>query len=249
MIKLKTQKEINIMREGGKKLAQIMQELTKLVKPGISTNELNKAAEGLVLEYGAEPGFKGYQGFPNSLCTSVNAQAIVHAVPSDYVLKEGDIISLDLGIKYRDFYSDMAITLPVNEIDHETMRLLKTTKKSLKIGIKKARIGNTVGDIGNTIQRFVEYQGFNVVRSLCGHGIGRSLHEDPQIPNYGKRGKGDKLEEGMVICIEPMTTIGKPDLIKTADGFGYTTKDGSLSCHFEHTIAITKAGPKILTEL
>lgn len=249
MIHIKKQKDINIMKEGGKILARIMDELSRKVKPGISTNELNRVSEGLVLDYKAEPAFKGYEGFPNALCTSVNAEAIVHAVPTDYILQDGDIVSLDLGIKYRGFYSDMAVTIPVGNVEYETMRLLKTTKKALKIGIKKARAGNTVGDVGNTIQRFVEYQGFGVVRDLCGHGIGRNLHEEPQVPNYGKRHKGQELKEGMVICIEPMVTMGDWRLIKTGDGFGWTTKDGSLSCHFEHTVAITKTGGKILTTL
>ncbi|NQU82632.1 MAG: type I methionyl aminopeptidase [Parcubacteria group bacterium] len=249
MITIKKQQELNIMKEGSKKLAQIMDTLSQQVKPGVSANELNKAAEGLVLECGAEPAFKGYGGFPSALCIAINAETIVHGVPTDYVLQEGDIVSLDLGIKYRGFYSDMAVTLPVGEIDPEILRFLKATKKALKIGVKKARAGNTVGDIGNTIQRFVEYQGFNVVRDLFGHGIGRSLHEDPRVPNFGKRHKGEELKEGMVICIEPMTTIGDWRLIKTGDGFGFTTKDGSLSCHFEHTVAITKKGGKILTQL
>ena len=249
MNSIKKQKEINIMKEGGKILAQIMDELSKQVKPGVSAEELDRAGEALVLDYKAEPAFKGYDGFPSALCVSVNAEAIVHGVPTSYILQEGDIVSLDLGIKYRGFYSDMAVTLAVGEVDSETMRLLRTTKKALKIGIKKARAGNTVGDVGNTIQRFVEYQGFGVVRDLCGHGIGRNLHEEPQVPNYGKRHKGEELKEGMVICIEPMVTMGDWRLIKTGDGFGFTTKDGSLSAHFEHTVAITKNGGKILTTL
>jgi len=249
MILVKKQKDINIMKEGGKILARIIDELSRKVKPGVSTEELDRASEALILDYKAEPAFKGYGGFPSALCVSVNAEAIVHGVPTDYVLQEGDIVSLDLGIKYRGFYSDMAVTLSVGDVEPETARLLRTTKKALKIGIKKARAGNTVGDIGNTIQRFVEYQGFNVVRDLCGHGIGRNLHEEPQVPNYGKRHKGQELKEGMVICIEPMVTMGDWRLIKTGDGFGYTTKDGSLSAHFEHMLVVTKDGGKILTTL
>jgi len=248
-MKIKKQKDINIMKEGGKILAKIMEEVSQMVRPGVSTDELNRAAEALVLNYKAEPAFKGYGGFPSALCASVNAEAIVHAVPTTAPLKEGDIVSLDLGIKYRGFYSDMAVTLPVGNVEPETMRLIKVTKKALRLGIKKARAGNTIGDVGNTVQRFIEYQGFGVVRDLCGHGIGRNLHEEPQVPNYGKRHKGDELKEGMVICIEPMVTMGDWRLIKTGDGFGFTTKDGSLSAHFEHTIEITKNGGKILTNL
>lgn len=236
------------MREGGKVLAQIMEELKKRVAPGITTNDLDRAAEALVLKYKAVPAFKGYEGFPATLCTSVN-QVIVHQAPSDYQLKEGDILSLDLGIKYNGFYTDMALTMPVGYVEPDILRLLRVTKKALKLAIKKAMPGNTVGDIGNIIQRTVEYQGFNVVRALCGHGIGRELHEEPQILNYGRRHKGEKLKEGMVLCIEPMTTMGDWRVKKAEDGFGYATKDGSLSCHFEHTIAITKKGAKVLTTL
>ncbi len=248
MIKIKTQQEIDVMREGGKRLAKIMAKLEEMVKPGMTTDDLNKAAEAFVFEYGAEAGFKGHQGFPATLCTSVN-NVIVHATPSNYVLKDGDVLSLDIGIKYKGFYSDMAVTVPVGQIDPETNRLIKATKKALKIGIKKAKIGNTIGDVGNTIERHVEGQGFNVVRTLCGHGIGRELHEDPQIPNYGQRHKGDVIKQGMVLAIEPMVTVGDSRLVKAKDGHGFETKDGSLSAHFEHTIAIHKNGPQVLTKL
>jgi methionyl aminopeptidase len=164
-------------------------------------------------------------------------------------LKEGDIISLDLGIFYKGFHTDMAITVPVGKVDSEVQRLIRITKKSLKRGIKKTRIGNTIGDIGNTIQRFVESQGFNVVRDLCGHGIGKNLHEDPKILNYGKRHKGEELKEGQVLCLEPMVTVGDWKLKKTPDGLGYQTQDNSLSAHFEHTIVVTRSGSRILTEL
>lgn len=246
MITIKTPAEIEIMAEGGKILSQIMKELIARVKPGIKTKELDGLAQSLILKYGGKPSFKGYQGFPACLCTSINDE-IVHVVPSERVLKEGDIISLDLGIFYKGFHTDMAVTLPVGKVSPEAQRLIRVTKKALKRGIKKVRPGNTVGDIGNTIQRYVESQGFNVVRDLCGHGIGRELHEDPKILNYGKRGKGEELKEGMVICIEPMVTMGHWKLKKMEDGHGYKTEDGSLSCHFEQTIAVTKNGPRILT--
>jgi len=247
-IPIKTPKEISLMREGGRILAKVMKELEKEVRPGITTKELDNKAEELILKYGATPSFKGYQNYPATLCTSINEE-IVHVVPSERILKEGDIISLDLGIFYKGFHTDMALTLPVGEVDPEVRRLIRVTKKALKRGIKKAKPGNTFGDIGNTIQRYVESQGFNVIRDLAGHGIGKELHEEPQILNYGKRKKGAKIKEGMVFCIEPMVSMGDWRIKKTRDGFGYQTADNSLSCHFEHTIAITKEGPQILTQI
>jgi len=248
MITIKTQEEIQIMRESGKILALAIKELEKIARPGITTLELDKAAEAFILSMGAKPAFKGYDGFPYSLCASVN-ENIVHGYPSNYVLKEGDIIGLDLGVLYKGYNSDMSVTIPIGNVSFEAKRLINVTKKALRLGIKKAKIGNTTGDIGNTIQRFVEDQGYGVVRELCGHGIGKSVHEDPKILNYGKRGTGEKLIEGMVICIEPMVTVGDYNLKKSADGYGYATRDNSLSAHFEHTIAITSRGPQILTEI
>ena len=247
-ITIKTPEEIKIMAEVGRILAQIMAELEKRVEPGVTTKELDRVAETLILKSGAKPSFKGHQGYPAALCVSVNEE-IVHALPSQRKLKEGDIVSLDLGLFYKGFHSDMALTLPVGKISPETQRLIRATKKALKRGIKKSRPGNTFGDIGNTIQRHVEGQGFNVVRDLCGHGIGRELHEDPQIMNYGKRKTGEKIKEGMVFCLEPMVTVGDWQIKKSKDGHGFETADGSLSCHFEHTIAVTGNGTKILTVL
>jgi len=248
MIIIKTEEEIKIIAEGGKILATVIKELEKMAKPGVTTLELDRAAEALILSMGGKPGFKNYGGFPYSLCVSVN-EDIVHGYPSNYALKDGDIISLDLGVVYKGFNTDMAITVPVGNVSFEAKRLINVAKKSLRLGIKKAKVGNTIGDIGNTIQRFVEDQGFGVVRELCGHGIGKKLHEDPQIPNYGKRGSGDKIVEGMVICIEPMVTMGDYNIKKSKDGYGYATKDNSLAAHFEHTIAITKKGSRVLTEI
>ena len=247
MITIKTQEEIQIKKEGGKILAAVIKELEKMAKPGITTLELDRAAEALIVSYGAKPAFKGYEGFPYSLCASVN-ENIVHGYPSKYVLKDGDLLKLDLGVLYKGFNTDMAVTVAVGNVSYEAKRLINVTKKSLRLGIKKAKIGNTIGDIGNTVQRFVEDQGFSVIRDLCGHGIGKTVHEDPKIPNYGKRGTGEKLVEGMVICIEPMVAMGDYNLKKSADGYGYATRDNSLSAHFEHTIAITNRGAKILTE-
>ena len=216
MIITKTSEEIKIMAEGGKILAVIIKELEKEIKPGIETRELDRLAEGLILKYKGKCSFKGYDNFPACLCTSINEE-IVHSVPSSRTLKGGDIITLDLGIFYKGFHADMAVTLPVGKVEPETQRLIKVTKKALKRGIKKIRPENTVGDIGNTIQRYVEDQGFNVVKNLCGHGIGKKLHEDPQIFNFGKRHKGEKLKEGMIICLEPMVTAGDYHLKNAKD--------------------------------
>jgi methionyl aminopeptidase len=248
MVTIKTPEEIKIMADGGKILAGIMRHLQKEVRHGIKTKELDGLAEALILKSGARPSFKGYQGFPATLCISVNDE-LVHAVPSERMLREGDIVSLDLGLIWKGFHLDMAVTVPVGKVSYEAKRLLRITKKAMKLGIKKAKPGNTIGDIGNTIQRYAESQGYNVARDLVGHGIGRDLHEDPLIPNFGKRKEGMELLEGMVICIEPMIMIGDWKLKKCPDGFGYRTADGSLSAHFEHTIAITKNGGIILTSL
>ncbi|HQK63828.1 MAG TPA: type I methionyl aminopeptidase [Candidatus Staskawiczbacteria bacterium] len=248
MITIKSPEEIRTMKESGRILAATIKHLEKIARPGITTMELNNAAEAKILAMGGIPAFKNYNGFPYSLCASVN-EVVVHGYPSDYILKDGDIIGLDLGVIYNGYYSDMAVTLPIGKVSFEAKRLLMVTKKALKRGIKKSKIGNTIGDIGNTIQRYVEEQGYGIIRDLCGHGIGKNLHEDPQILNYGSRGTGEKLQEGMVICIEPMLTMsGEYRIKKAADGYGFATKDGSLSAHFEHTIAITKNGPIVLTE-
>jgi len=257
LIPLKNDKEIAIMAEGGKKLAAIMHKLTESVQPGVTALELDKVAENLVFRSGAKPAFKGYRdpggeprdAFPATLCVSVNEE-VVHGVPTNRQLIEGDIVTLDLGILYNGFYTDMAQTVPVGKkVDHDAARLIHVAKKALKRGIKKAKPGSTTGDIGNTIERYVQGQGCEVIRELSGHGIGRGLHEEPQIPNYGKRRSGTKLVEDMVICIEPMITMGDWRLKRAADGHTYVTKDGSLSAHFEHTVAITKKGPEVLTEM
>ncbi|MBA7611173.1 Methionine aminopeptidase 1 [subsurface metagenome] len=243
---IKNAQEIKIMAEGGKILASIVKELVKKVKPGVSTQELDRVAETLVLKSGSKCSFKGYEGYPACLCTSIN-QEIVHVAPSDRVLKEGDIISLDLGILYKGFHADMAVTVPVGKVSPEVQRLIRITKKALKRGIKKIKPANTFGDIGNAIQRYVESQGFNVVRELCGHGIGKALHEEPQVLNYGKRKTGSELKTGMTFCLEPMVTVGDYQIKESKDGHGFETADGSLSCHFEHMVVVTKNGAKILT--
>lgn len=268
MILIKTPEEIQIMQEGGKILAKIMEELGREVRPGITTRELDRLAEGLIFSYGGKCSFLGYKGqnselvkpYPACLCTSVNEE-IVHAIPSDRILKEGDIISLDLGFFYKGFHTDMARTFPIGKVSPETEKLIEVTKNALEIGIKKIKPENQLGDISRAIQKYVEGQGFNVVRELCGHGIGKDIHEDPEILNsisFDKEsvGKikyfGDAkliLKEGMVLCLEPMVTVGDWRIKKSEDGFGFETKDGSLSAHFEHTIAITEDGYQVLTEL
>jgi methionyl aminopeptidase len=245
---LKTEEEILIMREPGKILAEIMDELKKKVAVGITTASLNDFAEKRIKERGGGTSFKGHRGFPAALCTSIN-EVIVHGIPSNYKLKDGDILSLDLGFFYKGFHTDMAVTVPVGEVSGETMRLIRETKKALKRGIKKTREGNTLGDIGNTILRHIEKAGFSNIQGLCGHGIGREVHEEPQVLNEGKRGKGMPLEIGMVLCLEPMLSVGSPYIKESSDGMGIETADNSLSAHFEHTIAITKKGVKVLTEL
>ncbi|MSU60506.1 MAG: type I methionyl aminopeptidase [Candidatus Staskawiczbacteria bacterium] len=244
---IKTPEEIKVMAEGGKILATVLKEIEKMAVAGITTLELDRAAEALILEHGAKPAFKGYEGFPYSLCASVN-DVIVHGYPSDYKLKDGDIVGLDLGVLWKGYNTDMAVTVAVGEIDYETKRLINVTKTALRMGIKKARAGVTTGDIGNTIQRYIEDQGFGIVRDLCGHGIGKNVHEDPQVPNYGQRHKGTKLEAGMVICIEPMITMGSHVIKRAKDGYGFATKDGSLAAHFEHTLSIGNDGARVLTE-
>jgi methionyl aminopeptidase len=248
MIKIKTEEEIKIMAEGCKILAQIVKELVNQVKPGITTKQIDKVAEDLVFKFKAKPSFKNYNGFPATACTCINEE-LVHCIPSDRKLEEGDILTIDMGVLYKGFHSDMAVTVPVGEVSLEKLRIMRVCKKALKRGIKKVRVGVTFGDIGNTIQRYVEDQGYSVIRDLCGHGIGRDLHEDPQVSNYGTRKTGPKITEGMVFCIEPMIAVGKWHIKKTKDGYGIQMNDDSLCAHFEHTIAVTKRGVRVLTEL
>ncbi len=248
MITIKTQEEIKMMRRAGKLLAQIIKEVKGLIKPGVTTNYLDETAEDLIFKYGAKPNFKGYEGFPSTLCTCINEEA-VHCIPSKRKLREGDIITLDGGLILDGFNSDMAVTVPVGIIPLETQRLVRVTREALWEGIKKAKLGNTFGDIGNAIQRYVESQGFNIVKELGGHGIGKELHEDPQILNYGESGKGEKIKEGMTFCLEPIVSAGDWRIKTAKDGYGYQTRDGSLSSHSEHMVAVTREGYEVLTEL
>lgn len=236
------------MTQGGKILAKIIYEVAKHVKPGNTTKYLDKVAEGLIFSFGAKPAFRGFNDYPAVLCTSVNEE-IVHAVPSERKLKQGDLLTLDLGIKYKNYCTDMAITMGVGKIDKKLKKLMDVTEKSLELAIKQCKPGNRLGDIGWAIQNYVEKKGFNVVRDLVGHGIGKKVHEEPEILNYGpSRGLGIKLKPGMVLAIEPMIVIGNYEIEKTEDKFGFRSKDRSISAHFEHTIAITKKGVKILTK-
>ena len=246
MIKLKTEKEIEIMAEGGEILAKIMTKLMEESKPGVTTKHIDRVAENLVSKYGAKPAFKNYNNFPATICASINEE-LVHCIPSDRQLKEGDIFSIDMGIIYKGYNSDMAVTVPIGEVDPETLRLLRITKKALKRGIRKIRVGLTFGDIGNSIQRYVEDQGFEVIRDLCGHGIGKELHEEPEIANYGNRKTGPEIKVGMVFCIEPMVAMKNWRIKRAKDGYGFATEH--LSAHFEHTIAVTKNSIRVLTEL
>jgi methionyl aminopeptidase len=217
-----------------------------MVAPGVSSLDLDAVAERMVRAAGAEPAFKGYRGYPNTLCTSVNEQ-VIHGIPSKRPLVEGDIISIDMGVKMGGFYGDSAVTVPVGRISDEAARLLRVTQESLEKGIEQVRLGGRVSDIGHAIQAHVEAHGFSVVREFVGHGIGASLHEEPQIANYGEPGRGPRLAEGMTLAIEPMVNAGKPAVKMLSDGWTAVTRDGSLSAHFEHTVAVTKNGPLVLT--
>lgn len=256
MISLKTKEDIAILREGGKRHAYILQELKNIVKPGIHAHELNDLAEKLIKENGDEPAFLGYKpygakrAYPASLCVSINEE-IVHGIPNegDKILKEGDIVSLDLGIIHRGLVTDAAITVPVGNVSREVAELLEITEKALYAGIKEAKAGKRTGDIGNAISRVAAAKKYGVVEELSGHGVGYDVHEDPYVPNFGDKGKGDILKEGMVIAIEPMFNLGTKEIVLDKDGYTYTTADGSVSAHFEHTVVITKGGAQILTQL
>ena len=255
MILIKTKEEIAVMREGGKRLAQVLQKVSKKVMPGISTMELEDYARKLIAERGDTPAFLNYKpegsrkAYPAALCVSVNDE-VVHGIPGEYkILKEGDIVSLDCGIKHKGLFTDSAITVPVGVIDSRLKKLLEITEKALYVGVEAAKAGNTVGDIGNAIEKFVKPHKFGIVRILSGHGVGRAIHEEPYVPNFGKKGNGVTLKPGMTIAIEPMFNLGRDEVFLDADQFTYKTADGQPSVHFEHTIAITESGPEILTKI
>lgn len=247
MIVLKSSREVALMRAAGDILVEAIRLCRTLVKPGISTLEIDREVETLIAERRAKPAFKGYRGFPATICASINEE-VVHGIPSPLRrLKEGDIVGLDLGAVVDGYYADAAVTLPVGEISDEARRLLDVTREALDLGIAQCRPGRRLGDVGAAVQRHVEAAGFGVVRSFVGHGIGRELHEDPQVPNFGEPGRGPLLRAGMVLALEPMVTLGHWEVRVLADRWTAVTEDGSLAAHFEHTVAITEAGPVVLT--
>lgn len=257
MITIKTEKEIKILADGGRILAEVLGGVARVAKAGVSTAYLNKVARDLIFDLGAEPAFEGYRPagaakpYPCALCASLN-EVVVHGVPGEkIILKSGDVLKLDLGIEYKNLFTDAAVTLIIDfdeSRDKEKARLLAATEKSLELGIAQVRLGNHVGDIGAAIGGYVKSQGLSVVESLVGHGVGYAVHEEPNIPNYGKSGSGLELKAGMVLAIEPMVAMGSGEVRESADGFGYETVDGSLSAHFEHTVAVTEDGCQVLTK-
>ena len=246
MLVYKSQEEIEIIRRNNLLVSKTLAEVAKLVKPGVTTLELDKRAEEFIRDNGAEPGFLGYAGFPNTLCTSVNDQ-VVHGIPSDYVLKEGDIVSVDCGTYMDGYYGDTAYTFPVGEISDDLLQLLRTTKESLLLGIDNAIEGNRVGDIGHAVQMHAENAGYSVVREMVGHGLGKEMHETPEVPNYGKRGRGVKLNKGLVLCIEPMINMGTKYIKQEPDGWTIKTADGKPSAHYELAVVVDKGKADILS--
>ena len=246
MIVCKSPAELERMRAANALVAEVLAELARMVSPGVTTRDLDAKAEKLVRDGGAEPAFKGYRGYPSTLCASVNEQ-VVHGIPSGRPLDEGDIISLDMGVKLNGYYGDSAVTVPVGRVSEQAETLLRITREALEQGIAQVRLGGRISDIGHAIQQHVEAHGFSVVREFVGHGIGAALHEEPQIANYGEPGRGPRLAEGMTLAIEPMVNAGRPAVKVLSDGWTAVTKDGSLSAHFEHTVAVTKNGPLVLT--
>ena len=246
MIIRKSAAEIDRMRRANGLVVEVLSELCRLAAPGVSTLELDATAERRIRAAGAVPAFKGYHGYPATLCASVN-EAVVHGIPSAAPLVEGDIVSLDMGVVLEGYYGDSAVTVPVGDVPEHVDELLRVTREALEFGIAQVRVGGHVSDIGHRVQRHVEAHGFSVVREFVGHGIGVQLHEEPQIPNYGEPGHGPKLEPGMVLAIEPMVTLGRPAVKVLGDGWTAVTRDGSLAAHFEHTVAVTESGPEVLT--
>ena len=246
MIRLKSEEEIALLRENALMVSKTLAEVGRHIEPGITTKELDVIAEKYIRSLGAEPGFLGYEGFPGTLCMSVN-DVVVHGFPSGYKLKEGDIVSVDCGTIYRGYYGDSAYTFPVGKVSPRVQQLLDATKHSLDLGIEQAVAGNRTGDIGEAVQSYCESLGFSIVRELVGHGVGRDMHESPEVPNYGRRGHGVKLHEGMVICIEPMVNAGRKEVYLDDNGWAVHTADGAPSAHFEKTVAVRHGKAEVLT--
>lgn len=246
MIVLKTEQEIGYMRDAGRIVGQTLAVIKKAISPGITTQELDHIAEQFIRRAGGVPAFKGYCGFPASICSSINEQ-VVHGIPGPRQLKDGDVISIDIGVKLNRYYGDAAITVPVGEVDAEILKLLSVTEQALNKGIEQAIKGNRLSDISHAVQLHAEAYGYGVVRDYVGHGIGQRMHEDPQIPNYGPPGRGPLLKSGMTLAIEPMINCGTPDVEVLADDWTVVTVDRKISAHFEHTVAITEGEPEILT--
>jgi len=248
VIEIKSSREIEQLKKSNAIVAEIFEKLKKTAAPGVTTRELDRIAEEMILKRGAIPAFKGYRNYPATLCVSINEE-VVHGIPGPRRLKEGDIVSIDVGVNLNGYFGDAAITLPVGEIDQKAKRLMEVTEKALQIGIEMARVGNRLYDISHAIQKWVESNGFSVVRDFVGHGIGKSLHEEPQIPNFGSPGQGPRLEKGMVFALEPMVNEGTHEVKILSDGWTVVTADGKRSAHFEHTIAITDGKAEILSML
>jgi methionyl aminopeptidase len=249
MVQLKRPEEIEIMRRANVIVAEVLQEIRKMATPGVTTADLDARAEDLLNEKGAKPAFKGYGGFPGTLCVSVNEE-VVHGIPSKKrVLKDGDIVGVDCGSNLDGYFGDAAVTIAIGAISEEASRLMDVTEESLNLAIDKARVGNRLTDISHAVQSHVEREGFSVVKNFVGHGIGRNLHEEPQIPNFGAPGKGIRLKAGMVLAIEPMINLGKSEVVVKSDGWTAVTVDKSLSAHFEHSVAITEDGPYVLSRI
>ena len=246
MITIKSKREIELLKNAGNIVYQTHQYLKPYIKEGITTKELDKLAEDFIRSKDATPSFKGYEGFLSTLCTSINSE-VVHGFPSDRKLKNGDIISIDIGACYKGYHGDSAWTYTVGEVDEKTKQLLEDTEKSLFVGLEQVKPGNRIGDIGYAIEQYARKHNLGVVRELCGHGVGTSVHEDPEVPNYGIPNTGPRLKEGMVIAVEPMLTLGSPKVFLHDNDWTVDTQDGSLSAHFEHTVVVTKDGYQILT--
>jgi methionyl aminopeptidase len=242
----KSPAEIDAMAESGQIVARCLAMLSGLCRPGVTTGELDRAAEKFIRNQGGEPAFKGYRGFPASICASPNSM-VVHGIPGSYELARGDVISIDVGVEYEGWVGDAAVTIALRPVSKVASKLLKATREALELAVEECRPGNRLGDVSHAVQERVERDGFSVIRSLVGHGIGRQMHEDPQVPNFGEPGKGPLIEEGMVFCVEPMVAAGRHGVRMGDDNWAIYSEDGSLTAHFEHTIAVTAEGPRILT--